>query len=160
MWVWFLGWEDPLEESMASYSSIIVWRNLWTEEPGRGRRVNQDRSDLAHTHLQSNWMFGGSFPCGKRGAQLLTSVALQSWTRGMCRMRKANESLHVANGSCLSFYHFTMPLYYKKFKMISIECFSLGVVLWVSKMFFLFCLSNCSRSLGGKIMSLCIKEKF
>ena len=24
-WVWFLGWEDPLEESMATHSSILAW---------------------------------------------------------------------------------------------------------------------------------------
>ena len=29
-----LGWEDPLEKGMASHSSILVWRILWTEEPG------------------------------------------------------------------------------------------------------------------------------
>ena len=29
-----LGWEDPLEEEMASHSSIIVWRILCTEEFG------------------------------------------------------------------------------------------------------------------------------
>ena len=29
-----LGWEDPLEEDMATYSSILAWRILWTEEPG------------------------------------------------------------------------------------------------------------------------------
>ena len=32
-WVQFLGWEDPLEEEMATHSSILVWRNPWTEEP-------------------------------------------------------------------------------------------------------------------------------
>ena len=29
-----LGWEDPLEKGMASYSSILAWRIPWTEEPG------------------------------------------------------------------------------------------------------------------------------
>ena len=28
------GWEDPLEEGMATYSSILAWRIPWTEEPG------------------------------------------------------------------------------------------------------------------------------
>ena len=32
--VWSLGWEDPLEEGMATYSSILVWRIPWAEEPG------------------------------------------------------------------------------------------------------------------------------
>ena len=29
-----LGWEDPLEKRMATHSSILAWRILWTEEPG------------------------------------------------------------------------------------------------------------------------------
>ena len=33
-WVRSLGWEDPLEEGMATYSSILAWRIPWTEEPG------------------------------------------------------------------------------------------------------------------------------
>ena len=34
-WVQSLGWEDALEKGMATYSSILAWRILWTEEPGR-----------------------------------------------------------------------------------------------------------------------------
>ena len=30
-----LGQEDPLEEGMATYSSILTWRIPWTEEPDR-----------------------------------------------------------------------------------------------------------------------------
>ena len=30
-----LGWEDPLKEEMATYSSIPDWEIPWTEEPGR-----------------------------------------------------------------------------------------------------------------------------
>ena len=29
-----LGWEDPLEEGMATRSSTLAWRIPWTEEPG------------------------------------------------------------------------------------------------------------------------------
>ena len=29
-----LGQEDPLEEEMATYSSILAWRIPWTEKPG------------------------------------------------------------------------------------------------------------------------------
>ena len=32
-WVRSLGWEDPLEKEMATHSSILAWRILWTEEP-------------------------------------------------------------------------------------------------------------------------------
>ena len=34
MGIQFLGWEDPLEEEMATHTSIPAWRILWTEEPG------------------------------------------------------------------------------------------------------------------------------
>ena len=29
-----LGWEDPLEEEMATHSNILAWEIPWTEEPG------------------------------------------------------------------------------------------------------------------------------
>ena len=29
-----LGWEDPLEEGMATHSSILAWEIPWTEKPG------------------------------------------------------------------------------------------------------------------------------
>ena len=29
-----LRWEDPLDDGMATHSSILVWRNQWTEKPG------------------------------------------------------------------------------------------------------------------------------
>ena len=34
-WVRSLDQEDPLEEEMATHSSILVWRIPWTKEPGR-----------------------------------------------------------------------------------------------------------------------------
>ena len=35
MQVRFLGWEEPLQEGMATDSSILAWRIPRTEEPGR-----------------------------------------------------------------------------------------------------------------------------
>ena len=34
IWVRSLDQEDPLEKEMATHSSILAWRTLWTEEPG------------------------------------------------------------------------------------------------------------------------------
>ena len=34
MWVRSLGWEAPLEEGLATLSSVLAWRVPWTEEPG------------------------------------------------------------------------------------------------------------------------------
>ena len=44
-WVWFLGWEDPLEEEMATHSSILVWRITWTEEPGGQQSMGSQELD-------------------------------------------------------------------------------------------------------------------
>ena len=34
-WIRFLSQEDPLEKEMATHSSILAWRILWTEDPGK-----------------------------------------------------------------------------------------------------------------------------
>ena len=44
-WVQSLGWEDPLEEEMATYSSIITWRIPQTEEPSRLQSIRSDTSE-------------------------------------------------------------------------------------------------------------------
>ena len=38
-----LDWEDPLEEEMATHSSILAWRILWTEEPGGLQSMGSQR---------------------------------------------------------------------------------------------------------------------
>ena len=38
-WVQSLGWEDALEEGMATHSSILAWRISWTEKPCRLQSV-------------------------------------------------------------------------------------------------------------------------
>ena len=42
-WVRALGWEDPLEQEMAIYSSTIAWKIPWTEEPGRLQSMGSQR---------------------------------------------------------------------------------------------------------------------
>ena len=46
-WVWFLGWEDPLEKGKATHSSILTWRIPWTIQSMGSHRVRHDWSDLA-----------------------------------------------------------------------------------------------------------------
>ena len=52
-----LGWEDPLEEEMAtnSSSSILAWKIPWTEEPGglQSRGSKRIGRDWAHTACTS-----------------------------------------------------------------------------------------------------------
>ena len=53
-WVWSLGREDPLEEGMATHSSVLAWRIPWIDEPGGlpsmgSQGVRRDWSNLAHS---------------------------------------------------------------------------------------------------------------
>ena len=53
MQVQSLGQEDPLEESMATHSSICAWRIPWTEEPGGLQSIelqSQTRLKWLSTH--------------------------------------------------------------------------------------------------------------
>ena len=43
MQVQTLGWEDPLEEGMATHSSILAWRSPWGEEPGGLQSIGSQR---------------------------------------------------------------------------------------------------------------------
>ena len=38
-----LGWEDPLEECMATHSSILAWEIPWIEEPGGLQSMGSDK---------------------------------------------------------------------------------------------------------------------
>ena len=44
-WIQSLGWEDPLEEEMATHSSLLAWRILWTEEPGGMWSLGSQRAE-------------------------------------------------------------------------------------------------------------------
>ena len=54
--VWPLCREDPLEESMATHSSILAWRITWTEEPGRLQFIQLQR-------VWHNWSSGCTCMC-------------------------------------------------------------------------------------------------
>ena len=43
-WVRSLSREDPLEEGMATHSSMLAWRIPWTEEPGRLQSMGLQRA--------------------------------------------------------------------------------------------------------------------
>ena len=50
--IWSLRQEDPLEDEMATHSSILVWKIPWTEEPGRLQFIGSQRGgqDWAAKH--------------------------------------------------------------------------------------------------------------
>ena len=60
-WVQSLGQEDPLQEGMATHSSILAWEIPWTEEPGGlqsivSQKVRHDGSNLAHTGKHRHYL--------------------------------------------------------------------------------------------------------
>ena len=76
MWVQSLGWKDPPGGGPATYSSILVWRIPWTEEPSRlqfkgSHRVGHGWSNLAY-HL---------------GSHLLTSIQLNAPAQFLSTLR-------------------------------------------------------------------------
>ena len=62
-WVQSLDWEDPLEEDMATHSSVLAWRMPWTGEPGGLRSIGSQR-------VRHNWpstaLVGGMLRCSIR----------------------------------------------------------------------------------------------
>ena len=56
-WVLSVGWEDPLEKGMATYSSILAWKIPWAEEPGRLQAMGSQR--VGHnwaTNTRQQWV--------------------------------------------------------------------------------------------------------
>ena len=43
-WAQSMGQEDPLEKEMATHSSILTWKILWTEEPGELQSMGSQNS--------------------------------------------------------------------------------------------------------------------
>ena len=63
-WVRSLGWEDPLEEGMATHFSLVAWRIPWTEEPGGLQSMGyspwdckeSDTTEKLSTHRTCQWL--------------------------------------------------------------------------------------------------------
>ena len=54
----FLGWEDSLEEEMATHSSILAWRIPWKEEPGGLQSTGlQSQTQLKWLSLQAHMTY-------------------------------------------------------------------------------------------------------
>ena len=55
------GLEDPLEEEMATHSSILAWEIPWTEEPGELQSMESQRVGLTeHSHTGHSYMAASS----------------------------------------------------------------------------------------------------
>ena len=73
--VWYLGWENPLEEELATHSSILAWKTPWTEEPNRlqGTGSQKVRQDLV-TEQQKQQQVVKNLPASIGDARGMDSV--------------------------------------------------------------------------------------
>ena len=80
MWFRSLGGEDPLEEEMASHSSVLAWRISQTEEPGWLQSMGFQRVgyDWAYTHTIHNLFNSLSRERGKFSVSVLSVLAQKS----------------------------------------------------------------------------------
>ena len=70
MWVQSLGWEDSLEEEMATHSNILAWEIPKTEEPG----------SLQSMRLQKKWTQLNTRACVKHLYPLFPSLCLKHFS--------------------------------------------------------------------------------
>ena len=58
MLVWTLGQKRPLEEEMATHSSILAWKIPWTEEPGELQSMGLKRvGTTEHIHIHTEHIY-------------------------------------------------------------------------------------------------------
>ena len=109
-WVWSLGWKDPLEKGMATHSSILAWRILWTLCMVHGVAKNQQgwptfsfAAELSMSHKdnlsENHWtgqrmtgLWGGSFE-GVTTCSAFLEITVSPWWsavgfQGYCRVEK------------------------------------------------------------------------
>ena len=55
MRVQFLGWEDPLEEKMATHSNNLAWRIPWREKPGGPQSMSPQSQTGLSAHFPLPW---------------------------------------------------------------------------------------------------------
>ena len=75
MWVRSLGWEDPLEEGMATHCGTLARRVPWTEEPG-GLESTGSQSRTRLKRLSSSSLYEG-FPGCKEVKNLPANAGTQ-----------------------------------------------------------------------------------
>ena len=88
-----LGQEDPLEEGMATHSSIFAWEIPWTEEPGQLQSIGSQRvrHDLVtKQQLQRSGSSGFESDFGSQWEELETHTSIFAWeipwTEEPCRL--------------------------------------------------------------------------
>ena len=58
IWVWSLGWEDPLEKEVATHFSILAWRIPWTIKSMGSQRVGHDWATFIERGIHGTHLIG------------------------------------------------------------------------------------------------------
>ena len=124
--IWSLGWEDPLEEGMATHSSILAWRIPWTEEPGGAQSIGSQR-------VGNSWSERAHTPCHRylmKLVSLMYGIFLKCWQTPAIKIRGYRENLtsNQTAGSCLQIL--------KQFKGTSCDRHKLTAFLLKDQIFF------------------------
>ena len=107
-WVQSMGWKDPLEEDMATHSSILAWKIPWTEEPdglrvmGLQRVITTERLNTAHSYkgippcLEVAWVqkphSGKDCPVEAQGHGLISGSVLWGSVLNLTRLAWGREA--------------------------------------------------------------------
>ena len=71
-----LVWKDPLEEEMATHSSVLAWKIPWSEKPGGLQSMVRKRLDTTErlTHTQAACIFSRLILCQLLHLLLFSSI--------------------------------------------------------------------------------------
>ena len=100
-----LGWEDLLEKEMATHSSTLAWKILWTEEPGRllstgSQRVGRNWvTSLTHSLTHSFWTCELDSPGGRVWCPN-NHILERKWISAVQRPYSNHKHVSGAQGSC------------------------------------------------------------
>ena len=86
-WVRSLGWKDPLEEEMATYSSILAWKIPWTEDPGglQSKGLHRVRHNWATEHRHEHPCRWICTPSGRIFLGVESVLLTQPTVHHLCR---------------------------------------------------------------------------
>ena len=105
MWVQSLGQEDPLEEGMATHSSILAWRIPWIEEPGGLKSIEVSKSWTSQrVELSKSWT-SQRVELSKSSSQDLSTLA--QYTKHTLKFAELPNHSHYPLPSRYHYSHFT-----------------------------------------------------
>ena len=124
-----LSWEDPLEEGMATHSSVLAWRISWTEEPGGLRSIGSQR-------------------VGHNLSNLASTVSYHSVLCTWDSPSSVAQSCHC----CCAFHYMEGTVYSFSYRWWHLGPFQLGAIINKSLLF------NINIMIKGPFVWACLKE--